>query len=62
MVAAGLHAEVLAFSEDQRDSVEPPLSPYQTLLVADTLHISAMIMAMEESAAAHRQPAQADMV
>lgn len=42
MVAAGQHAEVLAFTDEHRDSVEPPLTPYQALLVADTLHVSAM--------------------
>ena len=61
MVAAGLHAEVFAFSQEQHDSVEPPLSPYQSLLVADTLHVSAMIVAMEESAAAWQRE-QAEVV
>lgn len=51
MVSAGKHAEVLAFADEHRESVEPPLTPYQKLLVADTLHVSAMTMDMEEYAA-----------
>ena len=51
MVAAARHAEVLAFAEAERESVAPPLTPQQIVLVADILHIPSTIVAMEEHAA-----------
>jgi hypothetical protein len=51
LVAGGKHADALAFADEHRGSLDPPLTPYQTLLVADTLHVSAMTVAMEDFAA-----------
>jgi hypothetical protein len=51
MVVAGQHADALAFAEQHQSTIEPPLTPYQTLLVAETLHVSAMTVAMDEYAA-----------
>ena len=60
MVAAGEHVDALAFAEEHQDTTEPPLTGYQTLLVADTLHVSAMTVAMEQYAA-RREAEQADV-
>jgi hypothetical protein len=51
MVVAGQHANALAFADQHQSTLEPPLTPYQTLLVAETLHISSMTVAMDEYAA-----------
>ena len=55
----GKHAEALAFADAHRDVLDPPLTPYQQWLVAETLHVSSMIEAMEEYAA-RREAEQAD--
>ena len=51
MVIAGQHADALAFADQHQSTLDPPLTPYQTLVVAETLHIAAMTVAMDEYAA-----------
>jgi hypothetical protein len=47
MAASGQHADALAFADQHQSTLDPPLTAYQTLLVAETLHVSAMKVAMD---------------
>ena len=61
LVTSGQHADALAFADRHQDTLDPPLTPYQTLLVPETLHISAMTVAMEEHAARQKSDETAEV-